>query len=71
MAYSPKHDQMKTSIRSGHVPEIKGEYANRTGTRYNPLATFQLVNPVAIGLVPAIPAAAKDARHTGGVTLLS
>ena len=64
-------DHRNTSMRSDQLPEINGEYAKSTGTRYNPLATFQLVKPVAMGGVPAIPAAAKEARQTGGVTLLS
>ncbi len=70
-AYRPRQAKKNTVSRFNQLPVINGVNANRSGTRYRPFAIFHDVRPVRIGLVPAIAAAVKATRQTGGVTLLS
>ena len=70
-ANNPNRAKVEISILSGQVPLINSVYAKSSGMMYSPLASFQEVNPVAIGREPEIEEAAKAARQTGGVTFES
>ena len=61
---------VRTTIPVGPF-KSKGWYAIMLGHIYRPLANFQDVKAVFMGLDPAMPEAAKDSSATGGVTLAS
>ena len=63
----PKKAKINTSNFSYQSPVISGVKANNKGRIYIPFPIFQETNPVSIGGVFAIAAAAKAAKHTGGV----
>ena len=66
--------QAEASKNDDHVKSMNnkaGEYTNAKGTKALPIDSLNAVIPVRMGSLRAMPAAAKAARATGGVTSAS
>ena len=62
---------VEASKKDGQVKSMNnkaGEYTNANGTKALPIDSLNAVKPVPMGSLRAMPAAAKAASATGGVT---